>query len=167
MAHRKRSTGRTFDSGLFVPFSREILCSDEFASLSPWAVKLLLFIASQYNLRNNGDLSATWKQLQRKGWKSRATMGKALRELRDANWIALMRQGGKHRCNLYALTFYDLDPSPKHSEPTCSFRRSAWRRDRRLAVSVPPKSHSPRASAVPTDTPSVPVSKPVDALTLQ
>jgi hypothetical protein len=38
---------------------------------------------------------------------------KALKELLDGDWLILTRQGGRHRCSLYGLTFYKLDACEK------------------------------------------------------
>lgn len=80
-----------------------------FGSLSGNAVKLFIEIAKEYNGKNNGDLSATWNTLNKRGFKSRGTINKALKELRAKGFIELTRQGGKNRCSLYALTFHNID----------------------------------------------------------
>src|SRR5262249_36005288 len=46
------------------------------------------------------------------GWKSRDTLGKALRELLERGWIILARQGGRHQASLYAVTFFSIDDCP-------------------------------------------------------
>ena len=48
-----------------------------------------------------------------RGWRSRDTLAKALRELLSGVWIVLTRQGGIHAPSLYAVTIFALDWSPK------------------------------------------------------
>ena len=43
------------------------------------------------------------------GWKSKDTLNKARQELVDGGLILLTRQGGLHRCSLYAVTFFAVD----------------------------------------------------------
>lgn len=91
-----------------VPFT--MLRSAQFAALTPHAVKLIFDLLAQYNLRNNGDLAMSFeKGMRPRGWKSKDTLNKARQELVDAGFIVLTRQGGLHRCSLYAVTFYAID----------------------------------------------------------
>jgi hypothetical protein len=80
-----------------------------FGSLSGNAVKLFIEIAKEYNGKNNGDLSATWNTLNKRGFKSKGTIDNAFKELRAKGFIELTRQGGKNRCSLYAVTFHNID----------------------------------------------------------
>jgi hypothetical protein len=77
--------------------------------LSAYAVKLLFDLFAQFNGRNNGDLSACWTFMQRRGWRSKATLHKATVELRKKGWVAVARQGGRNKPTLYALTFLAVD----------------------------------------------------------
>ncbi len=83
--------------------------SDTFTSLSAYAVKLLIDITQQYNGYNNGDFTASWTYMKKRGWKSRETLDNKVRELIDAGFIEKTRQGGKHQCNLYAITWQAID----------------------------------------------------------
>jgi hypothetical protein len=83
--------------------------SDEFNSLSSHAVRLLVNLTAQYRGNNNGDLSATWAMMKSKGWRSKSTLWAALHELLDKRFIVQSRDGGKHRCCLYALTWRSID----------------------------------------------------------
>jgi hypothetical protein len=69
------------DPGGFVALPNIVIRSHQIARLSAHAVKLLFDLLAQYNGGNNGDLCATWTLMQPRGWKSRDTLGKALKEL--------------------------------------------------------------------------------------
>lgn len=93
----------------FTPVPRVLLQSNSFARLSPHAMKLFFDLMAQYKGFNNGDLSAAWKLMHARGWKSRETLSKALVELQEAGFILKTRQGGLHKCSLFALTPYEID----------------------------------------------------------
>lgn len=124
--------------GAFTPLPRVCLQSKSFARLSPHGLKLLFDLMAQYKGFNNGDLSAAWKLMEERGWRSRDTLGKALTELLTGGWIIKTRQGGMHRCSLFALTLffvdeckdkhghskYDAHIKPTHSPPGGWYRES-------------------------------------------
>lgn len=83
-------------------------CAD-FRELNPYALKLLLSLAFQFNGFNNGDLTTAWTVMRKHGFKSEATLNTCKKELLAANMIYLTRQGGLGRCNLYALTWMPID----------------------------------------------------------
>ena len=71
---------------------------------------LLVDVAVQYCGTNNGDLSPSWTLMHKRGWKSRETLNRALRELRHYVFLDLTRQGGlHHKASLYALTWQAVD----------------------------------------------------------
>ncbi len=104
---RERFKGRGQHSYLGIP--HYILRSPEFGSLRPAAVKLLIELAAKYNGSNNGDLSAVFKELRDRGWKSPGTLNQALKELLAADWFVCSRHGGKNRCSLYGITWWPID----------------------------------------------------------
>lgn len=96
--------------GQFLPLPVRVLQSQALANLSPHASKLLLDLASQWRLGNNGDASAAFeKVLRQRGWKSKTTLHKALRELLDSGLIVQTRQGSLHKCSLFALNWLAID----------------------------------------------------------
>lgn len=96
--------------GAFLPFRIDVLRSQALANLSPYAAKLLLDIASQWQLGRNGDASAAFENVLRaRGWRSKATLHKALKELRQSGLIVQTRQGSLHECSLYALGWLAID----------------------------------------------------------
>jgi hypothetical protein len=116
------------DRGGFVAVPFTVLHSPAYARLSPYAVKLLLDIGSQYKGHNNGDLCAAWKIMHPKGWRSEETLAKAKKELLRAGFIAQMRKGHRPNvCSLYALTWCALDPNEKHDVGAGAFEFAAWR----------------------------------------
>lgn len=96
--------------GAFLPFRIDVLRSQALAKLSPYAAKLLLDFASQWHLGRNGDASAAFENVLRaRGWRSKATLHKALKELLASGLIVLTRQGSLHQCSLYALGWLAID----------------------------------------------------------
>lgn len=97
-------------NGAFLPFRLDVLRSEALAKLSPHACKLLLDLASQWQLGRNGDASAAFeKVLRARGWRSKATLHKALKELIQSGLIVQTRQGSLHKCSLYALGWLAID----------------------------------------------------------
>ena len=124
MSKRNRHKGNRYDEP-FVGFTRSLLEAPAFVGLSAYAVKLLVDLASQYRGNNNGDLTAAWKIMRGRGWRSEATLNKAKRELLGAGFIFETRKGHRPNvCSLYALTWFFLDVSDKFdSGKAGGFRR--------------------------------------------
>lgn len=96
--------------GGFLPFRTDVLRSEALKNLSPYATKLLLDLASQWQLGRNGDASAAFEKVMRaRGWRSKATLHKSLKELRDSGLIVMTRQGSLHECSLYGLGWLAID----------------------------------------------------------
>lgn len=104
----RRHKGRA-ESGTFASLPHHIMDSVAWAMCSGTAIKLLLELYRQYNGSNNGDLCAAMTLLRPRGWKSDETVMHALRELRHYGLIALTRQGGLNKANLYAVTWKPID----------------------------------------------------------
>lgn len=144
------------ESGGFVALPHSVIRSESYAQLSPHGVKLLNDLLAQYCGNNNGDLCAAWKLMQRRGWKSRDTLSKALGELKDSEWITVTRQGGRHMPSLYGITFYainecggKLDVSPTHSP------MSQWRRHEPMKPLTTRLARAHARSVTDLDTPTV------------
>tara|TARA_R110001592_G_scaffold38609_2_gene127297 strand:+ start:11573 stop:11998 length:426 start_codon:yes stop_codon:yes gene_type:complete len=88
----------------------------DYLELSGNGVKLLLEFAYQYRGNNNGDLTAAWTVLKKRGWRSQHTVSKALRELQEANLVICSRESVFHktggRCALFALTWLPINECP-------------------------------------------------------
>lgn len=97
------------EKGGYVPIPHCVIRSHGFGKLSAYAVKLLIDLLSQYYGSNNGDLHATFSLLRKRGWKSKGTLNKAIKELIESGFAEISRQGGRNKCSLYAVTFYAID----------------------------------------------------------
>lgn len=116
------------ERGAFFAVPAVVLNSRAYTKLHPRAVKLLLDLGSQYRGDNNGDLSAAWKLMQPRGWRSEETLAKAKQELLQAGFIVEMRKGHRPNvCSLYAITWLALDPSHKHDTGPNGFVFGAWK----------------------------------------
>ena len=109
ISERKRAkfTGR----GKCQPFFQlphYVISSPQWAALSGRAIKLLVDLGSDYNGRNNGDLSAAWTLMKRRGWRSKDTLANALAELLAARFVTVTRHGGRHCCTLLAITWLPI-----------------------------------------------------------
>ncbi len=96
----------------------EVLQSPAFIALPASAVKLYLDMLSHLRGTNNGNINAALSELRHRGWRSSATLAKALRQLEAVGLIAKTRQTtGVHRgsklCNLYRFTDRDAYAHPK------------------------------------------------------
>lgn len=105
---RIKQKGRR-ESGSFCALPHHILESPEYAKLSAKSVKCLLDIFSQFRGTNNGDLSANWRQMSKKGWKSRDTLYRALLELMESGFILKTRQGDRRKCTLFGVTWLAIN----------------------------------------------------------
>jgi DNA-binding HxlR family transcriptional regulator len=108
--------------GHFLPIPLAVLRSPELAGLSPYAAKLLWDIASQWRLGQNGDANAAFEKVMRsRGWRSKATLNKAIKELLESGLIVRTRQGSLHQCSLYALGWLAIDECSGKLDirPTC------------------------------------------------
>ena len=108
MAKRARYKGRR-ESGSYVALPHSVLRHENFARLSPRATKLFLDLAANYVGNNNGDFSCAWTQMKKRGWKSRDQLFKAQTELEETGFLTKTRQGGRNKCNLFALTIWPID----------------------------------------------------------
>lgn len=106
-----RSKGRR--EGKFIKLPHHIICSPNYLKMSFSARALLLEFMYQFNGHNNGDLDATYSKLSKRGWKSNATITKAVNELSYYGFIVRIQQGGlnvggKKRPSLYALSWLPI-----------------------------------------------------------
>lgn len=72
-------------------------------------VRLLVYLHSHYNGKNNGDFSCVWNDMKSKGWKSPTTLHKAKQGLLAKGWIEETRKGYTKCCSLYAVTWEAID----------------------------------------------------------
>lgn len=126
-ARRVRVKGRK-ESGPFLALPLAVINSPAFLRLGPSSIRLLLDLGSQYRGNNNGDLSAAWGLMSKRGWKSKDTLNHALSELLSAGFIEKTRQGGRNKCSLFALDFQAIDEcNGKLDVRATAVARNAWR----------------------------------------
>ena len=98
------------DSGAFMTLPYSVLNARAYIEASPHARMLLIDLFAQYRGNNNGDLSACWKFMKPRGWRSEATLSKAKRQLIDLGLIVETRKGARpNKASLYAVTWCDMD----------------------------------------------------------
>lgn len=104
---RLRQKGRRY-AGKVTLFPYAVETCENWQNCGGTAIKLLHFLAGQYNLNNNGDLSAPLSA-RPGGITSGETLSRALRELEHYRFIVKTRQGGLGFPSLYAITWYSID----------------------------------------------------------
>lgn len=129
------------DGGPFVAIPLSVLDSAAFREASPHAKALLMDLVAQLRPANNGDLSACWRFMRTRGWKSQTTLLKAKRELIERHLIIETRKGARpNKASLYAVTWRALDDcAGKLDIKAKDFPRGAYRLlDSPPAMSKPP-----------------------------
>lgn len=109
VANKREKTKNRKTSGSFLRLRHDILESDAYKKLSSSTVKLIIDLAAQYRGKNNGDLCTAWVFMKERGWRSKSTLYKAMKEAEDAGFILRTRQGGINKCNLFAVTWESID----------------------------------------------------------
>ena len=104
----RRNKGRMMTDS-FVRIPHHVINHEHFRSLSTRATKLLIDLLAQYRGYNNGDLAATLKMMRARGWNSSDQLQKAKNELIEKDVITVTRQGGRNKCSLYAVTWFQID----------------------------------------------------------
>jgi len=114
MANKTKRASRVPVLGPWLPVSLEFLRSRAFASLSPYATKMLFDLASQLDAAaaNNGRLSAADAVMRLRGWTSNANRQAAIAELIDAALVVITRMGNRKVPRLFAITLWPLHPDP-------------------------------------------------------
>jgi len=126
--NRRKITGRQ-PSDTFVRLPHSMMRHPSFFALSGSAMKMLLFLASQYNGRNNGDLSATKAMVEAASVCAASKSRELLGQLEEAGFIVQTRHGIKKQCHLYAVTWLGIDRCPgKNLEIAAGPPRNDWRK---------------------------------------
>lgn len=125
--NRTKVKGRS-DIGSYVAVPHAILESPEWAALTAYEVKLLLDVYGQFNGKNNGTLSASWTLMRPRGWRSESTLNRALTGLLEKGFLIKTRQGGKHRCSFFAVTWREVhDCDGKHDMRLTTAAPGTWK----------------------------------------
>ena len=111
MATRNRTKNRS--AGRFGGLPLSVWNHPDYQGLSGSAVKLLMDLACQYNGYNNGDLTTAFSVLSKRGWTSKQTVARAVKELMEADLIIRTREGVFQnpgaKCALYAIAWQSID----------------------------------------------------------
>lgn len=157
---RTKLTGKKGErADSFVRMLHIVLRDEAFKNLTPVAHKTLNYLASQCNGYNNGDLDICEKNAKRRGLQmSAASLRRGAKELLEAGFVELTRQGGRNRNSLYALSWYDIPYDPdkhdyKYRGPTMRWLcQNSWSPMTQLAPSVtqsPTSVHSANETTPP------------------
>jgi len=124
----------------FAGIPRVVMECPDYINLNGSAVKLLIEMACQFKGGNNGDLCPAWTLMKVRGFCSKTTLSKAIKELLQAEMILLTRQGHfiKNKASLYALTwapinecsgkYLEVSPSITPSRNFSLERQQGWPR---------------------------------------
>ena len=95
----------------FAGIPRVVMECPDYTNLSASAIRLLVELAYSYRGGNNGDLCPAWALMKERGFRSKATLTRVIKELVAAEMIMLTRQGQfiRHKASLYALTWAPID----------------------------------------------------------
>lgn len=105
----QKSKGRKSTPRRFLALPYNLLASENYLNLSFYARSLLNDVAMQYDGSNNGDLCIAWSLMEKRGWKSKASLNKFRKELIDNGFLVMARQGRKGVASLYAITWQPID----------------------------------------------------------
>lgn len=145
---RARTKGRR-TAGAFVALPIEVLDSPAYIAMSAHAKALLVDIARQFRGHNNGDLAVAWSLMQRRGWRSHDTLQRARDELIATGLIEQTRQGGRHRCSLFAVTWHAIDACGGKLDVAPTRVASArWRRSKNNLVPRLPGQCAPPTGSI-------------------
>jgi|GEM_PF-322558 len=108
-----KAKGRSNTPGGFAGVPRAVIKTHDYQLLNGNSVKLLLELASQYRGSNNGDLTVAYSLLRERGFNSKDTITRAMRELIKSGLVIKTREGvftnPGGRCALYALAWQPID----------------------------------------------------------
>jgi hypothetical protein len=95
----------------FTGIPRVVMECPDYTNLSASAIRLLVELAYSYKGGNNGDLCPAWTLMKERGFRSKATLTRVIKELVAAEMIMLTRQGQfiRNKAGLYALTWASID----------------------------------------------------------
>jgi hypothetical protein len=129
MAKKIDKTKNRNNCGSFARMPHQVTNSDNYRSLSHKAKAMLADTNARYNGSNNGDFDFTLKTMKKWGWNSNDTMSKAKTELLVKGFLVLTRQGGRNKCNLYALTIWPVDGCKgKLDRPATTIALAYWKK---------------------------------------
>ncbi len=131
----RRNAKNRREGGAFIALPASVLNHKNFFLLTTSGCKLLFDLISQLRFKsggvvNNGDLCAVWTIMEKRGWKSRETLGNAKKELLHYRWIVQTRQGGLKIPTLYGITFFAINEcNGKLDIPETNIPSNDWKKE--------------------------------------
>jgi len=108
----KESRDKRISGGYFA-FPEMVYKSRAYRDLSSVGRDLFMFVCSQYNGSNNGDLTCTFLGANNPdGWNlrvSKSTFNRALRNLLEGELLMKTVQGGRHKASRFAIATHGID----------------------------------------------------------
>lgn len=128
MAFAKRRKDDNRDGDRFVALPYVVIDSPAYRAATPLAIKLLLDIARQENSKNNGALVACATYLKPRGWRSKSSITRALRELLELGLLVETRKGARpNRAAWFAITWKGLARTQGLDIDPAKFRRGLYK----------------------------------------
>ena len=121
MARKRSISERRRLSGGFMSIPDLMYKSDAYKSLHSQSRDILMFVISQYNGDNNGDLTCTFEGGILKAWAmkiGKRYFQKCLNELITKGFLIKTVQGGRHKPSRFAVTIYAIDEGGDTEKPT-------------------------------------------------
>jgi hypothetical protein len=113
MGRAKQKFDLDIDKGRWIMMPHAVMTSRRYMALSHTARSLLWEFALQLGGHNNGQLIATDRKLEERGWNSSGTISRAKRELLEAEFIFETVKGHRpNKASWYAVTWRALNPAP-------------------------------------------------------
>ncbi len=107
---KARGSGAGRISGRFIALPVVVMDCPNFQKLSANARSLLLEVARQFNLGNNGRLLISRAYLLKRGWNSNDMISKGKKELLEGGFIYETVKGHRpNKASWYAITWQDID----------------------------------------------------------
>lgn len=103
----------------FVGIPYRVATHPNFVLLPAQQFKLLFQIWTQYNGKNNGNLTACWSVMRGQGWVGRGSLYRAFSGLKEKGFVVVTRQGKKVRGHptLLAVTWSGIDDCEIEYDP--------------------------------------------------
>lgn len=105
----------------FAAIPQEVIESDAYRALPPYAVAVLVALASEYRGNNNGNVSLTASRARELGISSAWKLTASFKLLRATGLVEITRHGkyqhGRGIAALFALTWRPLNPTDKAYPP--------------------------------------------------
>lgn len=144
MASYEKSKGRASKGELqsklngnsFTPLRHDLVASIEFNALSLSAKAVFIAFLGKFNGFNNGSIAfqQTKEQAEKLNISDR-TLRNAIKELIEADFIEVKKQGYNRSPSLYALTCYPINETKRKGEPK---QVGTWRASDRWRKAQPP-----------------------------